>query len=273
MFTISGKVGLVTGGTQGIGAAISKELLRAGLRGIAIIGRSEDKGARMVKELIEEFGTNRAIFIKADVSIKEQFHEAFKKSVETFKNIDIVVNNAMISTAEWCTSIAVNLTGMITGTVLAYENYLPMYATDHKGVVINISSPAGLYGAAHSPHYAAAKSGGIALTLSMGCDLHYNRTGIKVIAVCPGYTGTPARVPDKEHFLGPAYFEALNQVLSNLRDPQPCSVVGKAVVDIIRKGRSGSIWIVDESKPPYEVKLQVVREDPTQSTTQFQRII
>ncbi|XP_031338210.1 15-hydroxyprostaglandin dehydrogenase [NAD(+)]-like [Photinus pyralis] len=259
MFPISGKVALITGGSEGIGAAIAKELLRAELKGVAILGRSAGKGTRRVEELTNEFGKGRVIFIRADVLIKEEIEEAFKKTVEIFHNIDIVVNNALSRTKDWDRYIAANLTGTITGTMLAYETYLPKYASDNKGVIINISSPSGLYGSPFSPLYAAAKSGSIALTISLGSDYHYNRTGIKVIAVCPGYTDTAAIDLGQDNFQGPAYYEAFVEAIKALPPPQPASVVGKAVVTVIKEARSGSVWMIHDSQPPYEVKTQVVK--------------
>ncbi|XP_031338209.1 15-hydroxyprostaglandin dehydrogenase [NAD(+)]-like [Photinus pyralis] len=259
MFPISGKVALITGGSEGIGAAIAKELLRAGLKGVTILGRSADKGTRMVEELTKEFGKGKAIFIRADVSTKEEIEEAFKKTVEIFNNIDIVVNNAVTLTKDWDRYITANLTGTIAGTMLAYETYLPKYASDNKGVIIIMSSQSGLYGEPSAPLYAASKSGGIALTISMGSEYHYNRTGIKVIAVCPGYTDTPGVGVGEGNFEGRAYYEAFLELIKDQPTPQPASAVGKAVVTIIKEARSGSIWMVHDSQSPYEVKMEVVK--------------
>ncbi|KAK5646391.1 hypothetical protein RI129_004855 [Pyrocoelia pectoralis] len=257
MFDVSGKIGLITGGTQGIGAAIAKEFLQAGLRGIAILARTEGKGLQVVKDLNEEFGDGKAIFIQTDVADKKQFDDAFKRTIEVFKNIDIVVNNAVVDSGRnWEKYIAVNLTGPITGTFLAFENYIPKYRTGQEGVIINISSVAGLYGNAGAPHYAASKAGVIELSRSIGNDIHYNRVKVKVIAICPGYTDTPGVLVTEENYLGAPYFKAYQDRVKDLR-PQPSTTVSKAVVDVIKKGRNGSVWIVMDNQPPYEVRLEI----------------
>ncbi|KAK5646392.1 hypothetical protein RI129_004856 [Pyrocoelia pectoralis] len=257
MFDVSGKIGLITGGTQGIGAAIAKEFLQAGLRGIAILARTERKGLQVVKDLNEEFGDGKAIFIQTDVADKKQFDDAFKRTIEVFKNIDIVVNNAVARLGEnWEKCMAVNLIGTITGTLLAFENYIPKYRTGQEGVIINISSVSGLYGNSAAPDYAASKAGIIQLSRSIGNDILYNRAKVKVIAICPGYTDTPLLLVTEENFLGAPYFKAYQDRVKGL-SPQAPTAVSKAVVDLIKKGRNGSVWIVTDNLPPYEVRLEI----------------
>ncbi|KAK5640404.1 hypothetical protein RI129_011215 [Pyrocoelia pectoralis] len=266
MFDISGKIGLITGGSKGIGLGIAKAFLESGLRGVLILARNEEIGVRVAGELNREFGEGKAIFIKADVSDKNQFDDAFKKTVDVFKNIDIVVNNATeVSDADWERSIAVHLIGTITGTMLAYEQYIPKYSSDQNGgVIINISSEAGLYGFPATPIYSAAKSGINELTRSLGSDYHYKRTKIKVIAVCPGYTDTDATsVMKEQNFIGRAYFEFCTNSSQFFPSAQPTSAVGKAVVEVVSGGRSGSVWIAERSEPPYEVKLLEKKQNET----------
>uniref|UniRef100_A0A1Y1MT05 Uncharacterized protein n=1 Tax=Photinus pyralis TaxID=7054 RepID=A0A1Y1MT05_PHOPY len=112
MFKIAGKVGLITGGATGIGAAIARNLLEAGLKGIAIVDINERDGLESVSKLNEEFGKSSSVFIRADVSVREQLDDAFKKTVKTFNNLDIVVNNAgRLEDSEWEATIGINLVG------------------------------------------------------------------------------------------------------------------------------------------------------------------
>ncbi|KAK5642056.1 hypothetical protein RI129_008223 [Pyrocoelia pectoralis] len=256
MYTIEGKVGLITGGASGIGAVIAKEFLQSGLKGITILDINKEAGLQVVEELNKEFGSGKAIFVNADISDRKQFEDGFKKTVDTFHSLDIVVNNAAAKgEANWEKHIAVNLTGTVNGTILAMEHYLPKYKSADEAIIINISSLAGLYGYPATPIYAASKSGVIALSRSLGCDLHFNRTKVKVIAVCPGYTSTTVMEIGSEDLLGPAYFEVLKGLLKFAPVAQPATAVSKAVVEIIGKGNSGSVWIVADNKPPHEVKF------------------
>ncbi|KAB0796093.1 hypothetical protein PPYR_10154 [Photinus pyralis] len=256
MFKIAGKVGLITGGATGIGAAIARNLLEAGLKGIAIVDINERDGLESVSKLNEEFGKSSSVFIRADVSVREQLDDAFKKTVKTFNNLDIVVNNAgRLEDSEWEATIGINLVGTVNGTILAYEHYLPTYKSDDETVIVNISSMAALHRYPLAPIYASAKAGIIALTRSLGCGPHYKRTKIKTLAICPGITSTAILDVKEDHFLGPAYFRMYQDLLRS-SPPQPISAVSNAVIKVIKEGRSGSLWAVEHSREPVELNFQ-----------------
>ncbi|XP_031347721.1 15-hydroxyprostaglandin dehydrogenase [NAD(+)]-like [Photinus pyralis] len=240
MYAVTGKVALITGGSRGIGAGIAREFLKAGLKGVTIVNINEEEGLNMVAELNNEFGQGKAAFFKTDVSVREEFDAALRRTVEVYNNLDIVVNNAVINgERDWERNIAVNLIDPINGTVLAHEKYLETYRSGEEAVIINVSSVAGLYPCAPLPIYATAKSGIIALTRSMGCSPHYTRTKIKVIAVCPGATDTLALTIVK--FLGPAYSDLYDDLRKCTPPPQRVSSVSKGILQIIEEGESGSV--------------------------------
>ncbi|KAB0796089.1 hypothetical protein PPYR_10150 [Photinus pyralis] len=256
MFVIEGKVALITGASSGIGAAIAKGLLQAGAKGTSILDINESLGLQVTEELNKEFGKGKAVFVKTDVSDRRQFEDAFKKTVDVFNQLDIVVNNAaVIDEKNWEKNIAINLIGFVNGTILGYEHFLPKYKSSDEGVIINIASMAGLYPYPPLPIYSTAKSGIIGLTRSLGFQKHYQRTQIKVIAVCPGSTSTNNRRIKEEDLLGNAYYKIQEEILKLTPPPQAAATVSKAVVDITKGGSSGSVWIVDQNQPPYEVSF------------------
>ncbi|KAK5638412.1 hypothetical protein RI129_012707 [Pyrocoelia pectoralis] len=256
MYKIGGKVGMVTGGASGIGALTARELLKAGLRGVTILDVNEDAGLKLVDKLNKEFGKGKAIFIYADVSVRKQFDDAFKKTIDVFGNLDILVNNAAVRReGDWEKHIAVNLTGTVNGTILAYDHYLPLYKSGDEAVILNISSIAGLYSYPAVPIYAATKSGIIGLTRSLGSDIHYKQTKIKVIAVCPGYTRTAGIIRNEDDFLGSTFFDIFKDSNKDAPVAQPPIAVSKGIVEIVKKGGGGSVWIVEGSKLPYEMDL------------------
>ncbi|KAF5288174.1 hypothetical protein FQA39_LY03942 [Lamprigera yunnana] len=208
MFEIQGKVALVTGGASGIGLAIAQELLKNGLKGVGIVDINEKLGIEEVKKINEIFGENKAIFIKTDVAERNQIDDAFKLVVGTFKNLDIVINSAgIMKNSQWEREIAVNLTGTVTSNILAFEEYFPKHRTGEECVIINVSSISGVTKVfAYCPVYCATKCGVIGLTRSFGSKLNYERSKIKVMAVCPGSTETAFHsLTDK--LLGPVYYD------------------------------------------------------------------
>ncbi|KAJ8910677.1 hypothetical protein NQ315_002926 [Exocentrus adspersus] len=181
------KVALVTGGARGIGLAIVEKLLENGIKGVAIVDISDESWNTIKQDFQSQYG-NKVLFIKADITDKDEFEGAFEKTVHTFKNLDIVVNNAGISGQNWEKIIAVNLEAVIMGTFLAMDKYLPTYRSGKEGIIVNIASLAGLLGLADKPVYTATKHGVVGLGKSLGADKSKNH--VRIITVCPGWIAT-----------------------------------------------------------------------------------
>uniref|UniRef100_A0A1Y1N9I9 Uncharacterized protein n=1 Tax=Photinus pyralis TaxID=7054 RepID=A0A1Y1N9I9_PHOPY len=110
MNVAAGKVALISGGGAGIGLQYAKELLRNGLRAVTLADINKVNGENALKEIQEEFGHEKAIFVQVDVAEKDQYEEAFKQTVDKYKNLDIVVNNAgVMNDAIWERQISINL--------------------------------------------------------------------------------------------------------------------------------------------------------------------
>ena len=93
MNSIKGKFALVTGGTQGLGAAIAKNFAENGAEGIITIGRKEEKGDNVAKQIQDETGC-KVIFIKTDLSDVKQCRNAVAVALKNFSKLDILVNAA-----------------------------------------------------------------------------------------------------------------------------------------------------------------------------------
>jgi 15-hydroxyprostaglandin dehydrogenase (NAD) len=101
-FEIKNKVALISGGASGIGLNYAKVLLRNELRAVTLADISDECGATALQEIENEFGPNRATFVKTDVTNLKNYEEAFKKTIEIYKNLDIVINNAgILNDALW----------------------------------------------------------------------------------------------------------------------------------------------------------------------------
>ncbi|UNK44250.1 glucose 1-dehydrogenase [Arthrobacter sulfonylureivorans] len=185
MSRVNGKVALVTGGAQGIGAAIGAKLAAEGAQ--VVLGDILDPAEFEVKE---EVGA----CLRFDVTSSGDWNSAVRETVKRFGGLDILVNNAGIvnfgaigeySRQQWDAVIAVNLTGVFLGMTAV----VPALKERRGGSIINISSIAGLRGYEQLPGYTASKFGVCGLTKAAALDLGRDR--IRVNSVHPGFIVTP----------------------------------------------------------------------------------
>jgi NAD(P)-dependent dehydrogenase (short-subunit alcohol dehydrogenase family) len=188
---LRGLVAIVTGATSGLGEAIARRFAREGAL-VAVIGRDEERGERVVSGIAADGGT--AAFIRTDVTKENEVREMVENVLDRFGKIDIVVNNAglvipgdavSLTLDEWETVFAVN----VTSCYLVSRHTLPHLLKQGSGVIINVSSEAGLKGIANRAAYCAAKSAIIGFTKAMAVD--YSPRGVRVNCICPGTVETP----------------------------------------------------------------------------------
>ena len=189
------RVALVTGGSRGIGAAISKALKEAGYTVAATYAGNDEKAKAFKDE------TGIAVF-KWDVSSYDACKEGIAKVEAEVGPIDVLVNNAGITRDSmfhkmtpdmWNEVINTNLTGLFNMTHPVWTGM-----RDRKfGRVINISSINGQKGQMGQANYSAAKAGDLGFTKALAQE--GARAGITVNAICPGYIATEMvmAVPEK----------------------------------------------------------------------------
>jgi 3-oxoacyl-[acyl-carrier protein] reductase len=192
MFDLSGKVALVTGGSRGLGRAISLALAGHGAD-VAVNYRGNTAAADKVVAAIGALG-RQAIAIQGDTSGGREACEAIvKAALEHFARVDILVNNAGItrdnllmrmSETEWDEVIATNLSGPFW---MCRAIARPMMK-QRSGRIINMSSVAGRMGNAGQANYASAKAGLIGLTKTVARELASR--GITANAIAPGLIDT-----------------------------------------------------------------------------------
>lgn len=194
------KIALITGGSRGIGAAISLRLAKAGYN-IWLNYRSNDEAAQKIKNQIEQ--TGRACeLLKFDVTDEKQIDEVLEPFLQ--KTIpDILVNNAgfnkdvvmmWMTREEWESVVDVNLLGFY----LVTKRVLLGMMKRKSGNIINMVSTAGQSGLPGQVNYSAAKAGLIGATKSLAVEVA--RRGIIVNAVAPGFieTDMTANLPKEQ---------------------------------------------------------------------------
>jgi 3-oxoacyl-[acyl-carrier protein] reductase len=212
---LAGRVALVTGGTRGIGAAISRSLASQGASVAAGYSGNRERAERFIKEFERDFnGSGRATVHQGNVSHPDDCRRVVQEVLDQHGRIDILVNNAGITmdkmamkmtVEQWNEVIAVNLSGSF---------YMAQPALEHMvergtGRIIFVSSVIGETGNIGQANYAASKAGMLGLTKTLAKETAFilaragrltdNGVGITVNTVTPGFVATEMleNVPEK----------------------------------------------------------------------------
>jgi len=189
--TLRGRTALVTGGSRGIGAAISRALAEAGAA-VAINYRDRSDEATKLAEDLRKSGAN-VITVQADVSLADAVSKMVGTAKSELGGIDILINNAGVaitrgiddlSESDFDRTIATNLKSVF----LCTRAVLPMMRAKKWGRIVNISSGAARGAGAIGPHYNASKAGVEGLTRGYAARLV--KEGITVNAVAPSLIET-----------------------------------------------------------------------------------
>lgn len=184
------KTVIVTGGSRGIGSAIIKELAKE--YNVILNYNNSEQLAQQIQEELKEQGYNIEIF-KADVSKREEVKALVKFTLEKYKNIDVLINNAGISQTklftditdeDWETMIQTNLSSVFYCTQEALGNMIH----NKSGCIINMSSIWGITGGSCEVHYSVSKAGIDGMTKALAKEL--GASNIRVNSIAPGIIST-----------------------------------------------------------------------------------
>ncbi len=211
---LRGRVAFVTGGTRGIGAAISKSLASQGATVAAGYGRNTEQAQKFLAELSAASDGAEVSVHQGDVGSADDCKRTIQEVIDRHGRLDILVNNAGITIDktvakmtedEWNKVIAVNLSGAFFLAQAALAHMLER----GSGRIVMVSSVIGEMGAIGQANYAASKAGlfGLTKTLAREACFHKGRAGmltengigVTVNAITPGYVATEMveSIPEK----------------------------------------------------------------------------
>src|SRR5690242_21210938 len=189
MFSLKGRVALVTGASSGLGQQFARALADNGAA-VALVARRADRLAAFSAELMKSGA--KAFAVEADVTDRGAMLEAFDVVEKELGTVDILVNNAGVAQAgvraveleeaEWRRVLSTNLDAVF---YWAQEAAKRMLAAGKKGSIVNIASVLGLMVAKGGVAYAAAKAGVVQVTKALAVELAFK--GIRVNAIAPGW--------------------------------------------------------------------------------------
>lgn len=198
VFTLEGRVAVVTGGGSGIGEASAMRMAAHGAA-VSVVDISEDNAVRVAAAITSL--TGRALAIHADVSDEAQWPAIIGRTVDQWGRLDVLHNNAALVRHDifvrdgtitemdvqvWEAIMAVNLRGPMLGT----KHAVPAMIAGGGGSIINMSSGSSRLGDTERSAYGASKAGVNALTLYTATQ--YGLDGIRANAILPGLVLTPA---------------------------------------------------------------------------------
>lgn len=244
----------VTGGASGIGKALCLALGEKGVF-VTVVDVSEEKGQETVSiiqqknaKLHPKLEAPPAIFVRCDVTNRNDVQKAFSKHLATYGGLDICINSAGIGSKivfhkdqtdgahTWRHVIDVNLLSVIACTQLAIRT---MESMKRPGVIINLGSASGLYPLSIDPAYTASKGGVVMFTRSLS---PYKRKGIRINVLCPEFVKTELA----SNVVGERFAERLGGFV-------PMEMVIKGAFELITdESKAGScLWITNRRGMEY----------------------
>lgn len=201
---VAGKKAFITGGAQGLGAAMARKLAAEGAK-VSIADINHEGAKAIAAEINAAHGDGTAFAFPLDVTKEDQWIYALEEADAAMGGISVLVNNAGISRGgnieqlsyeDWKLVMSVNVDSVFLGTKHALK-----YMRAHQpGSIINISSIAGLIAAHNSPVYNASKAG--VWLLSKGIALHCAKQGLDIRSnsIHPTFIDTPILDPLRQQF-------------------------------------------------------------------------
>ncbi|XP_011496896.1 PREDICTED: 15-hydroxyprostaglandin dehydrogenase [NAD(+)]-like [Ceratosolen solmsi marchali] len=247
------KRAIIVGASNGLGMIFSKELLRNGVARVIIFDLNEAVGKLQANKLNEEFGRDRMIFIKCDITKSSEFDVIFKEAINILGGLDIIINNSgTINEVNFHRAIDNNVTAVFRSNMMSVQQMGKDFG-GKGGVIVNVASVLGLEAFPQLPIYSATNHAVIAFSRSYSLPYHYQRTGVRIIVLCQGLTESSMLENLKKNEFIPRP-DDLSEIIKDIH-PQRAESAAHALVYVIRCAQNGSIWITEDGKPVYEIQM------------------
>lgn len=247
--TVADKVALITGGAEGIGFSIAENLLKKGAKTVVLLDINEKLGSQAADALNAKYGDNKASFIKCDVT--QDLESVSKHIIDKYKTVDILVNNAgILNETALKKTIDINVTAVLEWSIKFWE-HMRKDEGGIGGTILNVASIYGFLVDPHAPIYKASKYAVMGFTKTLGHEDNYNKSGVRVVAICPGFTETNLfeKAPAIEDRQDQKDFDEFMK-----QQPwQTTEAVGKAAVEVFEISQSGTAWKIEGEKPIAQV--------------------
>ncbi|XP_050684373.1 alcohol dehydrogenase 2-like [Leptidea sinapis] len=244
---IKNKVVLITGGASGIGYEIADRFLEKGACKIILVDINEKLGSDAIKTFNLKYGNDKVYFFNSDVTSAKTL---WKTITDTFKDVDVLVNNAgIVHEKDVKRSIDVNVTALIELSFMFWEHNRKD-KSGKGGTIINLASIYGIRSYPISPVYQASKFAVMGFTKSLGHQYNFKRSGVRVVAICPGFTETNLH---KNYSLWDDTLSDYVTEFVKVQLWQKVDSVGRAAVVIFEKAESGTAWLIEGGEPIKEV--------------------
>lgn len=249
MDRLNNKVALITGGASGIGAASATLFAKEGAKVSVVTRKNIEGGQRIVKDIKEMGG--EAVFIQADVSNHENAKFMIDETVRKFGRLDILFNNAGISTTTQLHEMTIEeynkvMDVNVRGVFYACKYAITQMKKQGGGVILTNGSKASLVSGGCAPVYCASK--GAVLQMMQAMALDYAQDNIRVNSLLPGSIDTPLADYVIDHQKDPKEFRHMlenAQAIKRLGTSEECAQAALFLVSDEASYITGTYLLVD----------------------------
>ncbi|EDW17382.1 alcohol dehydrogenase 2 [Drosophila mojavensis] len=236
---LTGKNVVYLGGFGGIGQKACAQLLERQIKALAIFDLTLNE--QLLAAWQAQYPNTDIFYQKVDITQKSEIEAAYKAAAERLGHFDVVVNGIGLMNDNFVElTIQINLLGLIQSSFIALE-HMDKSKSGRGGVVINISSVAGIQPTPLMSVYSAAKHGVTAFTRGLGSAQFYEQTGVAFITVCPGFTDTPLLFD----MMNKMTFKPRTTIDKHTHKVQSPEICASNLVKVIEQGKNGSVWLLE----------------------------
>ncbi|KAL7733487.1 hypothetical protein ACLKA6_004957 [Drosophila palustris] len=234
---LTGKNVVYLGGFGGIGQKACAELLERQLQALAVFDLTLN--AELLGDWQSKYPNTTIFYQKLDITQRSDIEAAYKVAAERMGHFDLVINGmGLMDDRQVDLTIQINFTGVVNSCLIALE-YMDKSKGGKGGMVMNISSVAGIQPTPVMSVYSAAKHGVTALTRCLAGSPNFEQSGVAFIIICPGFTDTPL-LHDLQGKTTFQYGMALRAI--KRQTPQVCA---QNMVKVVEMAKNGTAWLLD----------------------------